>query len=159
MILVPVKDSLLYVEPVYITTNNTAAFPELKRIIVAYKENIVMEATLQECFNKLFSGGGGTSGGNTGGTGTDANDPSLTLPAEGTDGEAEQILKTVVELYERYKQYNAENDFENAGKIMRDIDANLNRANELFAAQGQEQVQEGQDADASPTPAPQAETE
>lgn len=131
MIMVPIKDSLLYVEPVYITTNNNASFPELKRIIVAYKENIVMEPTLKECFNKLFATnnapGTGTKPGNT-----SPGDVTITPPVEGADGEAENILRTVVELYERYKQYNAENDFENAGKIMRDIDANLDRAGALF---------------------------
>ena len=66
MIMVPIKDSLLYVEPVYITTNNTAAFPELKRIIVAYKEKIVMEPTLQECFAKLFVEDGTSQGGRPG---------------------------------------------------------------------------------------------
>ena len=151
MIIVPIKDSLLYVEPVYITTSNTASFPELKRIIVAYKETIVMEPTLQECFAKLFSGNGsppGTSGKPT------IQTPTLKPPVEGVDGEAEQLLRTVVDLYERYKQYNAENDFENAGKIMRDIDEKLNRANELFAGQGQEETQT--DPAAEPTATPQS---
>ena len=151
MIIVPIKDSLLYVEPVYITTSNTASFPELKRIIVAYKETIVMEPTLQECFAKLFSGNGsppGTSGKPT------IQTPTLKPPVEGGDGEAEQLLRTVVDLYERYKQYNAENDFENAGKIMRDIDEKLNRANELFAGRGQEETQT--DPAAEPTATPQS---
>lgn len=134
MIIVPIKDSLLYVEPVYITTSNTASFPELKRIIVAYKETIVMEPTLQECFAKLFSGNSSPPGASGKPT---IQTPTLKPPVEGVDGEAEQLLRTVVDLYERYKQYNAENDFENAGKIMRDIDEKLNRANELFAGQGQ----------------------
>lgn len=152
MIMVPIKDSLLYVEPVYITTNNTAAFPELKRIIVAYKEKIVMEPTLQECFAKLFVEDG-TSQGGTSGTSpgdTTAQSPVLTPPAEGEQGEAEQILLTVIELYERYKQYNAENDFENAGKIMRDIDENLSRANELLTrGTGEEQTMPEEDAAAA----------
>lgn len=144
MIVVPIKDSLLYVEPVYITTQNAASFPELKRVIVAYKENIVMEATLKECFDKLFTK-----------TPTDVtakppvleppaedsgNDAEINVPTEivGDSADAEAILRNIVTLYDRYKGYNAQNDYENAGKVMRDIDVYMQRAEELMEAQNAE---------------------
>lgn len=136
MIMIPIKDSLLYVEPVYITTSNAASFPELKRVIVAYKENIVMKPTLKECFEELFIQE------NTEGVNIKPPQP-LTAANEPDEGEAERLLREIAELYERYKQYNAENDFENAGKIMRDIDAKLETANELFAMPDEQTEVEG----------------
>ena len=130
MIIVPIKDSLLYVEPVYITTNNAASFPELKRVIVGYKENIVMDTTLQACLQKLF-GEGGLVGKEPPQTVTPPENvvediPELTPGDEQeetpTPVNGDEILAQVQELYALYKQYNAQGDFENAGKVMAELD-------------------------------------
>ncbi len=57
VLVVPIENSLIYVEPVYITTTNEAAVPEVKRIIVAYGDKVVMRETLEECFSVLFGEG------------------------------------------------------------------------------------------------------
>ncbi len=121
MIIVPVKDSLLYVEPVYITTNNTASFPELKRVIVGYKENIVMDVSLQACLAKLFGEGGMAQVQTPPQTQTE-----VLLPEENQQQvppiAGEEVLEQVRQLYATYKQYNAAGDFENAGKVMAELD-------------------------------------
>lgn len=135
MIMVPIKDSLLYVEPVYITTQNDASFPELKRVIVAYKENIVMESSLKECFDKLFDESGEAKKETPEKLQTDSSPAKADSKIDSDtaeDDEAEALLGNIVNLYERYKRYNAEGDFENAGKIMRDIDIYIGRAAELI---------------------------
>ena len=72
MFVVPIEDSLLYIEPVYLEATNSS-IPEVKRIIVAYNDNIAYESTLAEALNKLFgegsveeSSGSGSSGSSTG---------------------------------------------------------------------------------------------
>ena len=52
---IPIDDSMLYVEPLYIQSQNQNALPEVKRVIVAYKDQIVMEDTLKNALNKLFN--------------------------------------------------------------------------------------------------------
>ena len=122
MIIVPVKDSLLYVEPVYITTNNAASFPELKRVIVGYKENIVMDVSLQACLAKLFGEGGMVQMQ----TPPPQTEDEVLLPQEDTQTPppiaGEDVLGQVRQLYASYKNYNAAGDFENAGKVMAEID-------------------------------------
>ena len=58
LLVVPIEESLLYVEPVYLQArgqnNNSNAIPELKRVILAYKDSIVMETTLEGSLTKLF---------------------------------------------------------------------------------------------------------
>ena len=54
VLVIPVADSIIYVEPVYITSGNQAAVPEVKRIIMAYGDRVVMRETLKECFDALF---------------------------------------------------------------------------------------------------------
>lgn len=130
MIIVPIKDSLLYVEPVYITTQNTASFPEVKRVIVGYDESIVMENTLQDALNVLFNASDNTQTGTT----QPPSDVVSPQPGENTGqpDELTAILGEIVELYGRYKEYNADNDFENAGKVMRDIDEYIAQAEQLM---------------------------
>ncbi|MBQ7040310.1 MAG: UPF0182 family protein, partial [Clostridia bacterium] len=54
LLVIPIKDTILYVEPVYITTDNQASLPLLQRVIVGCGEEIVMEETLEDALKKLF---------------------------------------------------------------------------------------------------------
>ena len=54
MLVIPIKESLLYVQPLYLQAE-TAKIPELKRVIVAHGEDrIAMGETLEQSLNKLF---------------------------------------------------------------------------------------------------------
>jgi uncharacterized membrane protein (UPF0182 family) len=58
MFVIPVEDSILYVEPVYLYAS-TGSLPEVKRVIVFYNEQIAYESTLAECLDTLFGKGSG----------------------------------------------------------------------------------------------------
>ena len=53
LLVIPVGDSILYVQPLYLKSEN-AAIPELKRIIVSYQERIAMRNTLSEALEAVF---------------------------------------------------------------------------------------------------------
>ncbi len=53
MFVIPIEDSLIYVEPVYLEASNSA-IPEVKRVIVAYNDRIAYEPTLAEALASLF---------------------------------------------------------------------------------------------------------
>ncbi|MFZ5945528.1 MAG: UPF0182 family protein [Bacillota bacterium] len=57
LLVIPIKDSILYVEPLYIQADNANSLPEVKRIIVAFRDTIVMEETLEEALYKIFGQG------------------------------------------------------------------------------------------------------
>ena len=54
LMVIPIKDSLLYVEPLYLQSENANALPEVKQIILAYGEEIVMEPTLEAGLKRIF---------------------------------------------------------------------------------------------------------
>ena len=56
LFVIPIEDSLLYVEPVYLEATNSS-IPEVKRVIVAYGDEISYESTLAEALNALFGEG------------------------------------------------------------------------------------------------------
>ncbi len=53
LLVIPVKDSLLYVEPLYLQSEQSR-MPELRRVIVAHNDKIIMEPTLDIALNKIF---------------------------------------------------------------------------------------------------------
>jgi uncharacterized membrane protein (UPF0182 family) len=56
MFVIPIEESLLYIEPVYLEATNSS-IPEVKRVIVVYGDQIAYESTLAEALNSLFGEG------------------------------------------------------------------------------------------------------
>jgi len=54
VVIVPIENSLLYVEPIYIESDNENAIPEMKRVIVAYGNRIAMEKNLEDALMVIF---------------------------------------------------------------------------------------------------------
>ena len=54
LVVVPINESVLYVEPIYLTASTENSLPEIVRIIVAYHDKIVMANTLEECLAEIF---------------------------------------------------------------------------------------------------------
>lgn len=52
-LVIPIEDSLIYVEPLYLLATNPA-IPQLKRVIVGYGDRVEMKPTLQEALQALF---------------------------------------------------------------------------------------------------------
>jgi len=53
LLVIPVKDALLYVEPLYLQAEQSK-MPELRRVIVAHGDQVVMEPTLDIALHKIF---------------------------------------------------------------------------------------------------------
>ena len=57
LLVIPIEESLLYIRPLYLRAAG-GRIPELKRVIVAHQNQIVMEETLDQALERLFPGGG-----------------------------------------------------------------------------------------------------
>ena len=57
---IPIEDSILYVSPLYLRAEK-GQIPELKRVMAAYGDQVVMEQTLPEALAALFKSGGQTA--------------------------------------------------------------------------------------------------
>lgn len=53
LLVIPLGQSLLYVEPIYLAASK-AAIPQLKRVVVAYKDKVVWADTFDEALKKVF---------------------------------------------------------------------------------------------------------
>ena len=53
LLTIPIEESILYVEPIYLQAEQSQ-LPELKRVIAAYGDKVVMEQTLDQALLKVF---------------------------------------------------------------------------------------------------------
>jgi uncharacterized membrane protein (UPF0182 family) len=54
LLVIPIEESLLYIEPVYLVATDKSSLPELKRVIVVYGEKVEMKKTLIGALEKIF---------------------------------------------------------------------------------------------------------
>lgn len=112
ILVIPIADSLIYVEPIYITTSNNAAVPEVKRIIMAYGDEVVMEENLEKCFDRIFGGA--------------EKEEETTEPDESEVQEAYDAAAEAIEAYDRAHDAMANGKWEEFGKAMNELDKAIN---------------------------------
>ena len=59
LLVIPIEESLIYVQPIYLRAEG-GNIPELKRVVVAHENRVVMGETLEEGLNALFGPGAAT---------------------------------------------------------------------------------------------------
>ena len=97
LLTLPVGGGLLYVQPVFVQASSGTQLPALRKILVAFGEEVAFEDTLQEALDSIFDG---DSGANTGDgdvtptptpSGTPGEEP--TDPGQGTDVAIQTALR------------------------------------------------------------------
>jgi uncharacterized membrane protein (UPF0182 family) len=56
LLAIPIDQSLIYVQPLYLSASEQGALPELRRVIVAYGNQVAMEPTLERSLQRIFGG-------------------------------------------------------------------------------------------------------
>jgi uncharacterized protein len=56
LLAIPIDESLIYVQPLYLAAAEQGALPELRRVIVAFGNQIAMEPTLEQSLARIFGG-------------------------------------------------------------------------------------------------------
>ncbi|QAT44171.1 UPF0182 family protein [Aminipila luticellarii] len=74
LFIIPIEQSLLYVEPVYLEATNSS-IPEVKRVIVVYGDKIAYKETLSEALDSLFGENSTVQAGQPG-TGAEGQQPA-----------------------------------------------------------------------------------
>jgi uncharacterized membrane protein (UPF0182 family) len=122
-VVLPIKDSILYVQPLFVSASNVGN-PELKRVIVAYNGDTVMRDNLGQALTSLFgaqAGGTPTPGGpsnNGGGNGGGGNAGS---------GNKNLIAKANA-LYQRAQTALQKGDFATYGRLTKQLGRVLQQA-------------------------------
>lgn len=92
LLTLPVGGGLLYVQPVYVQSTSNTSYPLLRKVLVAFGDQIAFEDTLNEALDTLF---GGTSGANAGDQGVGGS--TTTTPTTTTGGTGSTTTNTALQ--------------------------------------------------------------
>ena len=93
LLAIPIDQSLIYVQPLYLAASEQGALPELRRVIVAYGNQIAMEPTLEQSLARIF-------GGRPAATGVSAPTPPSGAPRD-VASSARALAQRAWEIWER----------------------------------------------------------
>ena len=91
LLAIPIDQSLIYVQPLYLAASEQGALPELRRVIVAYGNQIAMEPTLEQSLSRIFGGRPSV---------TAAAPPAAGAPSDGATG-VRQLVQRAWESWTR----------------------------------------------------------
>lgn len=125
LLTIPIEDSLLYVEPMFMQASNQDSLPEMRRVIVAYADTIVMEETLAEALTAIF--GQGVPGTVPPGEIDETESPDgMDEPPDGIGGSLEQLVELANELFEKAQQASRNGDWAKYGEYLAELEQVLN---------------------------------
>jgi hypothetical protein len=125
LLVIPVEESLLYIRPLYLRAAG-GRIPELKRVIVAHQNQIVMEETLEASLERLFP-----SRGRPAGVAPPPLAPAAAAPAAGPPGaELAELAARAREHYRRATQAAREGNWAQYGEELKRLGELLERMNQ-----------------------------
>ncbi|WP_246206697.1 UPF0182 family protein [Virgibacillus ihumii] len=132
LLVVPIEDTILYVEPVYIESSNATSLPEVKRVILAYGDYIVMERTFDDALDailkKVDSSGSKKENGNNDDSQKDSNTEEKDDSSQPLTN-AEEQLRNLSDLFDTYKKALSSGNWQKAAEIMEQIEGELAEVN------------------------------
>ena len=118
LFVIPVEESLLYVEPVYLEAA-ASAIPEVKKVIVAYGDKIAYENTLGEALASLFGDDADATDSDASGVTGDKGDGSTKTQSD--------WIKQASDAYDNAQKALKDGDWAKYGEYMDELEEALNQ--------------------------------
>lgn len=113
MIMMPINDSILYIEPIYLyQLNDAKSVPTLKKVVVATGNKIAIGDNLEEAIKHLLS------------------QSAVEIEVENTDT-VQDLVKAIIKANENLRKSNENNDWEMIGKDMKRLEELITKLEEL----------------------------
>ncbi len=115
LLVIPIEQSLLYVEPVYLRASGASSIPQLKRVIVAYGDRVAMRNDLNTSLQAVF--------------GEQINE---TMPdEEPIEGDLQELINQAIDLYAEAESLLTQGDFSGYAEKIEQLGDVLNQINNL----------------------------
>jgi uncharacterized protein len=122
LLVIPIEEGLIYVQALYLRAEG-GQIPELKRVIVAYKGQVVMGETLEDALASLFGGAAESSA-----TPTPQAAPAAASKAGGAlPANAQDLIRQASEHYDRAIAAQRAGDWSTYGSEMHKVGDLLGR--------------------------------
>ena len=114
LLVIPVEQSIIYVEPIYLRAEQSE-LPELKRVIVGYKDNIEIGITLEDALRRIF-----------GRAEAEKLPPAEEKTRESIFMPIEDMIRQALRLYNEAQEDLRKGDFASYGKKIKELEQTLN---------------------------------
>ena len=111
LLVIPIEESLLYVEPVYLRAEQ-GELPELKRVIVSYNKDVVMRQTLEQSLAAVF--------------GEESQAPSTSTPQI----KDANLAQSALDIYQKAQQALRQGNWADYGRYQQQLESLLNQLND-----------------------------
>ncbi|HCX64166.1 MAG TPA: UPF0182 family protein, partial [Eubacteriaceae bacterium] len=135
MMTIPIEESIFYVEPIYIKAEDAErSIPEMKKVIVAYENEIVMADTLEQALTDMF--GIETEGepGESDEEGDESQEPEMedpALPDVEIIGEMPELIDQANQLFDQAQQAQQEGNWAEYGDKIAELEEVLKSLEEM----------------------------
>ena len=132
---IPIEESIFYVEPIYIKAEDAErSIPEMKKVIVAYENEIVMADTLEQALTDMF--GIETEGepGESDEEGDESQEPEIedpALPDIEIIGEMPELIDQANQLFDQAQQAQQEGNWAEYGDKLAELEEILKSLEEM----------------------------
>ncbi|RJQ49371.1 MAG: UPF0182 family protein [Nitrospiraceae bacterium] len=109
LLIIPIENSLLYIQPLYLSASDKVGLPELRRVIVAYKNKVVMEENLELALQRLFAG-------------VEAMPAVKEKPSEQVRVRPDNLEREALRIYERALQMQKSGDWAGYGEQLKKLE-------------------------------------
>ena len=109
LLIIPIEDSLLYVQPLFLVATEKGGLPELRRVIVAYGNDVVMEETLEAAIQRLFTG----------------SLPSMRMTEKAVTRQPRELSVRAVEQLRKAREALRKEDWAGYGRHLKELDETL----------------------------------
>ncbi|TCO71022.1 hypothetical protein EV214_1239 [Marinisporobacter balticus] len=118
LLTIPIENSLLYIEPIYLKADNENSLPEVKRVVVAYGDKIAYEETLEKALDNLFGG---------------VQKPEVIIPQEGVSEpiNAKGMIQRANQLFNQAQMAQRNGKWADYGKYIGELKTVLEKLNQF----------------------------
>lgn len=110
LLIIPIEKSLLYIQPLFLSAEDRGGLPELRRVIVAYENDVVMEENLEQALTALFGGRKAAS-------------PALGLPvAPAERASIQDLAREASEVFEKARTLQRQGDWAGYGEQLKKLE-------------------------------------
>ncbi|ALG06896.1 UPF0182 family protein [Kibdelosporangium phytohabitans] len=162
LLTLPVGGGLIYVEPIYLQQKDVNAFPQLARVLVAYKNRVGFAATLSDALDQVFGPGSGSSTTQPGQTTDPTKPPASTPPTSsntpappntgGASPELNAAINDITTALAKLKTAQQGGGLAEIGKAIEELDAATKKYDQAKAASTQQPPPQTSNPPSSPTP-------
>ncbi|MEB3213296.1 MAG: hypothetical protein VKL39_18245 [Leptolyngbyaceae bacterium] len=128
LLVIPIEESLIYVEPVYLRVEQSE-LPELRRVIVVHGDEVVMEESLGRSLATIFGEPTAEAIG-------ELTDEAMQEPGQPiATGEMGSLINSVLDAYQRAQTALTEQDWQTYGAAQEELDSLMQQLQNQATAQ------------------------